>query len=269
VLTLFFMGDRDLIERRATRLAQNRERVANEPVVLRILNILNFRPPKTHRGLYGDRRTGMDYRTLFECSEELGELMDSWLTAGVQLARWEPKQQFEHDLNRRKLRLLTDREGTVRYDFTRPAREEADLGLGGGYRVDVRPGRTEAVVLFFQFITGPFQKDIGRCQRCRKFFWNRSGHEEKVYCDSRCASAVTATVRTRERRAQERLDKLRAVQAAIEKLNQLSPDRRYRLQKTWTSWVAKEAGLEVTANFITRAINEGELKRPVATLKPM
>lgn len=244
---------------------QIRERKANEPITQRILDILTFRPPETHRRLYGDPRTGMDYETLLECSEELGELMDSWVEAGCRLDRWSLKQQFEDDLNRRKLSLHANDGGSVGFDFTPPVRERGDLGLGGGFQIDARPGRTAAVALFFQFITGPFQKDIRRCKRCRKFYWNRSGRKDKVYCGSRCASADTATVRTRERRNQEHQDKLRAVQRAIGKLKRLSPDRRSRLQPIWTSWVAKEAGPEVTPNFITRGINRGELKRPNGT----
>jgi hypothetical protein len=241
---------------------QNRERKANEPITQQILDILNFRPPKTRRRLYGDRRTRMDYETLSECSEELVELMDSWVESGCRLGRWPPMLQFEDDLNRRKLFLHARGDGRVGFGFTPPIREKGDLGLGGGFQIDARPGRTAAVALFFQFITGPFQKDIHRCKRCRKFYWNRSGRKDKVYCRPRCASADTATVRTRERRIKERQDKLRAVQRAIEKLNRLSTDRRSRLQSTWKSWVAKEAGLGVTPNFITRAIHAGEIKGP-------
>jgi hypothetical protein len=257
------MSDRrDLIERRARLLVQKRERLANEPIVQRILDILNFRPAKTGRRLYGDRRTGMDYETLFECSEELGELMDSWLAAGCRLAGWEPKQQFEDDLSQRRLRLLADREGTVGYDFTRPAREVGDLGLGGGYRIDVRSGRTEAVVLFFQFITGPFQKGVERCKRCRKFYWNQWGHRNKQYCGKLCATRESATRATQERRSEERQGKLRAAQRAIRRFEQLPRETRFRHSSTWTKWVAGEAGLEVTTNFITRAVNTGELNRP-------
>ncbi len=253
---------RDLIERRARRLLQKRERLTNEPIVQRILNILAFRPQKTRRRLWGDPRIGMDYETLFECQPELGELMNSWVEDRCRLDEWRLKQQFEEDLNRRRLFLCAIGEGPVGFDFTPPIREQVEFGFGGGHQIDALPGRTAAVALFFQFITGPFQKDIGRCKRCRKFFWNRSGRKDKVYCGSRCASAVTATARTRERRTQERRDKLRSAQNAIRTFNRLSPERRSRIGPLWASWVAEEAAPGVTSNFITRAINRGELKRP-------
>jgi hypothetical protein len=139
---------------------------------------------------------------------------------------------------------------------------EAVWGIIDEEMLDRRPGRTDAVALFFQFITGPFQEDVGRCKRCRKYFWNRSGRGDKVYCGSRCASADTATRRTRERRIREREDKLQSVQSGIRRLEGHSSEKRSRLKGSWASWVAKEAGPGVTSNFVTRAVNEGTVKPP-------
>src|SRR5208283_4920998 len=93
MLSFFCMGTtRHLIEAREKRLLLKRKRQAAEPTLHRILGILNFRAPKPRKGrrerLYGDRKTGMDYATLYECSQELGELMDSWLAAGCRLDQW-------------------------------------------------------------------------------------------------------------------------------------------------------------------------------------
>jgi hypothetical protein len=248
------------------------ERQGAEANVQRILDILNFRPPKTQKGrLYGDPRTGLDYDTLFECSQELGEFMDSWLAAECRVDRWPLRTQLEEDLNRRAISLSPANEGRVTFKFSRPIREELDLGLGGGFKYDANPGRTEAVSLFFQFITGPFWKDVGRCKRCRKYFWNRWGHADKVYCSGPCASADTATRATQERRLREHKSKLAAARRAIARFEQLPADRRSLLKAKWKSSVAKEAtresGQDVTSNFITRAINQGELKAPKGIAK--
>jgi hypothetical protein len=264
VLSIFYMEThRRLIEDRAKALIRKRERAAAEPTVERIIQILNFEPPKPRRGvrLYGDPRTGLDFQTLFELSVELGELMVTWLDAGCRLDHWPFRQRLENDLNRRRLFLHSDDDGRVGYDFSPPIREEADLGFGGGYKIDTVPGRTEAVALFFRFVTGPFQRDVGRCKRCRKFFWNQSGRENKLHCTPRCASADTATRVTREKRVREHEKKLALVRRAIKEFERLSPERRARFQN-WKTWVKEQYGSVVTSNFITRAINAGELNAP-------
>jgi hypothetical protein len=237
-------------------------------LVMRILNILNFHLAKTRvpgrKRLYGDPRTGMDYETLFECQMELEELMGSWVDAGCRPARWPPKlrERLEDDLSRRRLQLVPNGDGGFTYDFTPPARTIVDLGLGGGYQADAKPGRTAAVALFFQFVTGPLQSEVGRCKRCQQFYWNQWGHSNKEYCGKRCACRDSATLTTQKRRSEERQKKIRAAQRAIKTFDELSEETRSRLSRTWTKWVAREAGPEVTPNFITRAINRGELRRP-------
>ena len=87
---------------------RTRERTAAAPNVQRICDILNFRPPKTRKRMYGDPRTGLDYETLLECSEELRELMDSWLAAACRIDLWPLRERLENDLNRRRVRLFRD-----------------------------------------------------------------------------------------------------------------------------------------------------------------
>jgi hypothetical protein len=126
------------------------------------------------------------------------------------------------------------------------------LGLGEyegkRFSFDAVPGRTVAVELFFQFITGPFQSKVGRCKRCRTYFWNQWGHSNKLYCNSRCASADTTARVTRERRLKEHQDKPEHyVFPACENLI-FDPSRP---QKSWrTAWrklvreTARRAGRE-------------------------
>jgi hypothetical protein len=116
-----------------------RERKAAEPMVERILDISQFPPAPNAQAIVW--RSTLDYETLFECSEELGELMDSWLAAGCRLDRRPLRKQLEDDVNHRKITPYTvpyDREGIVRYQFSRPIREKIDLGLGGGFWESVR-----------------------------------------------------------------------------------------------------------------------------------
>jgi hypothetical protein len=269
--------NRHVIEARAKALLRKRERQAAELTLHKILNIMNFRLPRHSKvrreRLYGDPKTGMEYETLYECLQELGGLMDSWLAAGCRLDKW-PKpirQQLENDLNRRRISLYSDRnqDGRASYNFTPPIREEIDSGLGEcdgkRFSFDPVPGRTEATKLFFQFITGPFQREVGQCKRCRVYFWNQWGHSNKLYCNARCASADTAARVTSERRRKERQDNLAAVQRAIKRFEQLSAEKRSRYGRNWKRWVKGEAGSEISLNFITRAINTGELRTPLSS----
>ena len=143
MLSSFCMGTkRRVIEARAKALLHKRERQAAAPTLHRILGILNHRPPdplKTHDVRFcGDPKTGMDYETLYECSQELGELMDSWLAAGCRLDQWPAphRRQLEDDLNRRRIFLHSDRDhdGRVSYGFTPPVRERTDWGWGADTR---------------------------------------------------------------------------------------------------------------------------------------
>ena len=53
---------------------------------------------------------------------------------------------------------------------------------------------------------------------------------------------------------------LRSVEAALRSFEQFSAEKQHRLG--WKRWVKQRAGPGVTLNFITRAINGGELKAP-------
>jgi len=252
------------LEALARRLVEMRERRAAEPNVLRILEILNPEPEPAEEESWRDARTGMNFETLFECGQQLSELMDTWLAAACCLDRWPLQGQLEDDLNRRRIRLAKDRAGRVSYEFSGPYRKMVDLGLGGGYQIDEAPGRTYAVSMFFQFVTGPFQRDVGKCKRGGKYWRNHWNHESKAYCSARCSSADTATRVTRERREKEHRAKLGLVQAAIRQFDRLPAYKRSRLN--WKKWVKAEAGPEVTISFITRAVNKRELKAPRGVL---
>jgi hypothetical protein len=270
MLTMFSMATRR-DPARVKALLRKAEAQDAEPVVTRILDILNLEPPDEEDvdEVYADRRTGLDYNTLFECCPELYQLMDSWLAAGCRFDQWPLRERLENDLNTRRIAFYTpwwDRDGRAYYEFSDPVHETIetpDLIHGGLSTKIVDPGWGLAVSLFFQFITGPFYRDIGRCKRCRKFFWNRSGHRDKTYCGARCASADTAEHVTRERRQKEHEHKLKIVQAAIRRFERLSAEKQARSARTWKVWVKQRSGPEITLNFVTRAVNSGEITPPV------
>ena len=108
----------------------------------------------------------------------------------------------------------------------------------------------EAALLFYALANNPLGSDVRTCNRCRRWYLNTSGHQNKSYCSRKCASLHT----TRRRREGEHRQKIERAQAAIRKWEGR------RRQGDWKRWVTARAG--VTPKFITRAINMAELKEP-------
>jgi hypothetical protein len=257
VLSILLMRARSQNEADESQAHRNlTERIAAEPIVHFIVDILNQRPHRRRR----DRGSDLDRQHENEVRAELAELMDSWLAAGCDLEQWRLRKRFERDLNKRKLRLTADPvSGIVRHGLMDPVRRRVDLEVGSRYKVYDTHGRFGAIELFFEFIIGPLQRTVGRCKRCQKYYWNRWGHSNKQYCTARCARAESATQLTFERRRREHEESLGNIRAAIGSFERLSPARSARI-RNWKKWVNQETGISL--NFITRAINRGEIAPP-------
>lgn len=93
------------------------------------------------------------------------------------------------------------------------------------------------------------------CGRCGKFYWNRWGHANKVFCGRRCAAIKTAVEAQRERIAKEHRDKTARITQAIEAFMKDKPRA-----TEWKEWVAKRAG--VTKNYLTHRLNLGSRSEP-------
>jgi hypothetical protein len=255
-------GGRPLVERRTSRLASERERRDFEPKLWHMLEILNLQVPKdppnkVHPPFHPELG---NYDTLLRLQRELKWWIDPWLEAGS-ADQWPFAKRLQDDLNRRRLFLRLDADGMLKYGFTKPVRKFGEpLGIFG--RFDANPARTKATSMFFDFVTSAFQNEIGRCKRCLKYFWNHSHHASRVYCTNRCASADSATRVIKEKRRAEHQHKLTAAKGAIETFGRLTRARQLKLKRGWKVWVTQNGGNGLTTNFITRAINKGELQPP-------
>ena len=114
----------------------------------------------------------------------------------------------------------------------------------------VLTAKAEALRLFITLLRSNIP--VGRCTlpRCQRYYLNVS-NQRKKHC---CSNAHSAALILEARRAKERTEKIRRTAAAIDKWPKT------RTSKDWKQWVARHA--RVTLNFITSALNKGEVKPP-------
>jgi len=105
---------------------------------------------------------------------------------------------------------------------------------------------------FVDLLRNLLRDDVAACDRCGKWYLNRSGHRNKRFCQRRCAVLDSVTRSVRKRRKQNREEKLRRARAAI---RDCRPGR-----GDWRLGISKQTGLNV--KFLTRALNRGDLKPP-------
>ena len=124
---------------------------------------------------------------------------------------------------------------------------------GGGGKPRLTP-EIEALCLFSLLTVLPeCTKIAGPCPRCDRYYIKKRG-SQKVYCSRRCGNASTAIVRTRERNAEKREEKLESAKTAMGRWS------RTPTKQDWKHWVAMKTGIDL--RFLTRAVNKGDLIQP-------
>jgi len=202
-----------------------------------ILDVLNRKPQPT---LYGEPLIRLIER-LKECGGNLKKMMDSdpaleETVAKVCVTRWMPSTK-----------------GTA-YLVLQPVWEHIlKPELTPEQVARMRPERYAALLFHVGTLNPEWDKLAGPCARCGQYYLKKRA-SQKVYCSRRCGNAATAVVRTRERIASERRDKLARAQAAAKKWN------RAATRQDWKHWVAKKTGID--PRFLTRAVTKGDLVPP-------
>lgn len=97
--------------------------------------------------------------------------------------------------------------------------------------------------------------EVGRCERCRRFFWNRWGHANKRTCGRRCSQLRVATRNQRARVQREQREKNTRIWRALR-----SPERRRLPAAGWKRWVA--AWAQVSQVYLSRALKRGDFQLP-------
>jgi hypothetical protein len=115
--------------------------------------------------------------------------------------------------------------------------------------------RNVALRFFITLLTNPLCESVrGPCPRCDRYFVGR-----KVYCSRSCGTKSTALAATKKARDREHQDKLiRAAQASRE----YCTARTKTSKMNWKEWVSRRHP-DITAKFLTRAVNKGELETPI------
>lgn len=125
----------------------------------------------------------------------------------------------------------------------------------GGLDADIIGGLQQNCRFVHMLVTNPLMEKIaGPCARCEKYYVKKRA-SQKVYCSRTCGNAATAAIRTREVFVEKREDKLRRAISAARKWVRAKTDL------DWKSWVEQQEP-DITARFLTRAVNQGELKEP-------
>lgn len=188
--------------------------------------------------------------------ESLRRCIDTWIEAGCHFGNWSTSNP---NLYAKIKRFV---EGY-----------ECNLAGGGDHRAVVSAYPTEesrhalegslelrAVESFLKIIRSSLFSAIGKCERCGKYFLNTFEHKDKKYCSRACASGDSAHRAMQAKREREREEKIKKARKAIRELKEggvETPD--------WKSWVVERTGL--TRNWITYAVNTGDLKIPKVLLE--
>jgi len=192
-------------------------------------------------------------RLLLETPPILREIVEVWKASGPNLTR----------LSRDRFRFRTN---VDRYWKARPL--EVSWGASGGVGIvhtfSDRHEQTpyEEALRFFSLLifNCEWYKLGGPCARCGNYYIKKRA-SQKVYCSRRCGNAATAVIRTRERLATEHKDKLRRAAEAAQKWS------RARTRLDWRQWVSHKEP-DISVKFLTRAVNNGELKSPTKGQRP-
>lgn len=229
--------------------------VTNQPLysLKQSVNALNGKLPWEEE--HGPDDALVQKRRFKETPPMLRKLVQAWQASGPDLFRFSLDQrQMWKDVDRywvagRRLNplLLLGAPG-------------GGAGIGQNHRPERDPYK-EALRLFIALLFNPqCDKLAGPCPRCGNYYIRRSARN-KVYCSRSCGTRATALAATRKRREEEHADNLlRAAVAAREWT-------RARTKKEWKPWVSCRVP-GITAKFLTRAVNKGELEPPTKGIKP-
>jgi hypothetical protein len=133
-------------------------------------------------------------------------------------------------------------------------------GSGGANLIaNTSPGKTpsqEAIRFLLMLILNPeWERLAGPCAGCGSYYI-RGTAANTAYCTRSCGTRATALAATKRKRKEERSEKL----CWVGKLCQQW--RTTRSKQDWKSWIC-ERSPEITKTFLTRAVNNGDLKPPI------
>lgn len=186
------------------------------------------------------------------------DLLNSWIEAGCRWDRWEKNDRFRawklvhgpgKGLDEWRVWIRAGRDGrAVPYAVGRAAFEP-----DAPKRANSDEALAHDIFALFLVAAAP-RAEVGICERCRGFYWNRWGHANKRFCSRKCSQLQTAKEGQAQKLRDERKEKNTRIEKAIkdffENLIWDKPD-----PPDWKRWVASRA--RVTVSYLTRAFNRG------------
>jgi len=116
--------------------------------------------------------------------------------------------------------------------------------------------KAKALSLFVHFLLNPANERLGGpCATCRGYFYKETLRAKSVYCSPVCSHRGSSRMSNRDRRKDERADKVRRANELINGL------RKSRIGKDWKALV-NAMDPEISKNFLTRAERSGQIIAP-------
>ncbi len=180
-------------------------------------------------------------------SRSLRDLLKEWKESGPNMEIMKANNpDLWHKIERVTVEIKPTTSGAVQIKHVGVPAEEKGLS------------REERLILgfFLMLILNPLYDRLGGpCVRCGKFYIKKT-KRQKVYCSKQCGLLKTSIDCNRRSRLARHHRKVLLAQSLMAKW-QKSGTRR-----DWKHWVSSKSKHTITANWLTRALNKGQLSEP-------
>jgi hypothetical protein len=176
---------------------------------------------------------------------ELGRLVDAWRASGPNVSKL-----FRAELD------LSKAAGDLQAILLPTATPRAELVFSttpSSSRLDKK--HHHAFGLFLLFLLNPYNDQLkGPCEYCGKYFLMSKRRKNSRYCSLTCGNRFQSRLSNALRRKAERDIQVKGVQQKIRSWKALGR------RGDWRAYVLRRG--DITKNFLTRAIREGQIQDP-------
>jgi hypothetical protein len=195
--------------------------------------------------LTGQRNLGQNPEELTGFSQSLRSLVEEWKSSGPDTELMKKKNpSLWEKIKHVTVSIQPTNNGAVKIEPAGIPRENQGLSDDDSF-----------VYGFFLLLImcRHWQRLGGPCARCGNYYIKHTSRQ-KVYCSKQCGVRRTSVDCNRQRRQDERREKLKRVRKLIMDWQTLGS------KGDWKRWVANKSGL--SAYWLTRAVNKDEIDEP-------
>ncbi len=216
--------------------------VPDERVLPRFVELLNTEEYWGASLIKDGQKLGGDYRPI---RAELRRLVQAWSASGPNVCRlFDANPGLSQAAQEFRPHFIPTKSGNARLAYLAPPE----------YSSHAEPVEI-ATELFLPFLLNPFNKKVGACRECEKYFLKNT-RRRFAYCSQECGSKHTSKAAIRKKRESEYAEKLKNAKQFLAQWSR-SRDR----SKNWKQWVSKRS--LISTNWLTRAVKKGELAEPI------